>query len=414
MLSSQPSLLKSDLRNIGGLQVLCTYMSPRNTVYTHNIMKISMDIQADQVSNVAKELTGSMKVKRFKDELNTTEYERAMGGAMFHSFRDAFEMADKEECPERAEDTTHRRSLASDARRLFFVAPIEDPSWLNDLVAYPNWPSTSTLAGCLVGHRPNTALTASSAVQLLQNPLHTRISLTAFEDDAIVPDMYDASTQSRQLIESMEPQAEIAQCRSELTQQMRVENEVSMLELRKEIDECTACGEEVLGSETSLECIGLTSQLGSDVRSDDDLAVQAQTSPAECSDRPACSGEIKFHHTSSYLCGSNSTIFDPENKMFELSFVRMPIRKPDMRSFLPSVCVIKEYDQVQEVVRLREQDQINSSDLLESAPSCEHASSILRQGVGVETEPKQQSKRSTNDQKVRRLITLWIEKLIGL
>jgi len=267
-------------------------------------------------------------------EIDVTEYDPAKVGAVSDPFGDESETPENE----RTKEASGRRPLSPNALLSFFLTPIEGQCWLNDVVAYPNWPSLSNnLANNIVGHHSNVVLTASSAIQLLENPLLTRNGLAVIEDDAVAQHMYKVSTHSQQLFVNMEEQAQT------VVQHTQVELEGGLC---NEVD-CEAHGEESSQSELSFKCTSTSSRSDSNVTSANKTGLHAHTRPVEDSASLASSCQTDGSIKSTYLCGSDSTTRESRQKVTELTFARIPIRKPDLRSYLPSAHAVMEYDRLQ-------------------------------------------------------------------
>jgi hypothetical protein len=301
----------------------------------------------DQPNHLVHELGSSVQVSPIQVERDTTEYKPATDRAEPNPLGDDLRILEDDRSREVA---SWRPSNPNDFLLSFFT-PIERRCWLNDVVAYPNWPSISnTLAYHSVGHDPD-VFTACSAIRLLENPLHSRNGLAILEDDAETLHMYNASAHSPQRIENLEVHTDMAQGKGELEQYTHMQR---MTSLRKEV-ECKGRRGKLSYSETSPECIGVGPLSGSYVACTHKATLHAETKHAKYSDSPAGLRDTDCTITASYLRGSEATICESEHEKGDLSFAKIQVRQSDLRSCLSSARAVTEYNRLQAVACSQDQ-----------------------------------------------------------
>jgi hypothetical protein len=212
----------------------------------------------------AQEAVEKNKIYPFLDGVNMAECRQTDILTVSNPLHDQFEITGNGN----AAVTTHPHSAVEISHLPLSIDPIIDPSWLSRVVAYPNWPGTSTLADYFTNNHPTPVLTASAAIKFMENALRSRNGLLDF---------------------NAPPQTN---CK---------------------------CGYCILPSTISSvsDTITITDSLGT-TDSDDSSGSASSASRAESS---------------------------------ELSFKKMAIHTQAMRSYLPSACVIKEYDRLHAIAQ---------------------------------------------------------------
>ncbi|KAF2675685.1 hypothetical protein K458DRAFT_471244 [Lentithecium fluviatile CBS 122367] len=288
-----------------------------------------MTSSTSQTIDAVKDVKEKEEVQSIPEGSKVAGHDREVNNAASDPFSDEFEITDNED---EAVEVAGRLSTALDAHLRSLITPIVNPSWLNNQLAYPNWPATSNLTDYFVGYHSNTVLSASSAIRFLENPLRTRHGLARIEDDDEASTAYYEASHSRWLDNEMEEQTYMARCIRRLMRH-----------------------EELPDSETLFTCIGTfdppTYGICSNVFSNhfgqhmqtrvgDQLPLGPSISSGTVFSFESCS--FYSSHPTSSACASASS---------ELLFEKVPVRDPDLRSYLPPARVVSEYDRLRATAR---------------------------------------------------------------